>query len=141
MKRLFPLLLLMVLLSAVTVQGKSISDGPVTVTQSKGKTTVKWMGKTIHRYRFSGKVKIVPEGKLTRKMLTARKGKVLYVEKIYGQILNRRLDGMTSCVYYISYKSLAGKVHKGNQIITYCVYNPYTKWIDDIDERYDQIRR
>ena len=111
----------------------------LTVTQSRDGTKVKWMGKTIRWYDFNGKVKLVNGNQLTEKNLIKRKNKVLYIERIVGRVVNKRLDGKTSDGYYISYKSLKGKAHKGNVVITYCVYNPYTHWIDDIDERYDII--
>ena len=111
----------------------------LTVTQGRFGTKVKWDGKVIRWYDFNGKVKLVPERKLTVRMLEKRKNRTLYIEKITGCVLNNRLDGRTTNGNYISYRSLKGKVHKGDVIITYCVYNPYTHWIDDIDERYDII--
>lgn len=113
----------------------------LTVTQTKAGTKVRWMGRIIRWYDFYGKVKIVNGNQLTERKLVKRKNKVLYIERIVGQVINNRLDGKTSDGYYISYKSLKGKAHKGNVVITYCVYNPYTHWIDDIDERYDIIIR
>lgn len=111
----------------------------LTVTQGRFGTKVKWDGKVIRWYDFNGKVKLVPERKLTVRMLEKRKNRTLYIEKITGCVLNNRLDGRTTNGNYISYRSLKGKVHNGDVIITYCVYNPYTHWIDDIDERYDII--
>jgi len=112
----------------------------LTVTQTKAGTKVRWMGRIIRWYDFHGKVKIVNGNQLTERKLINRKNKVLYIERIVGRVINNRLDGKTSDGYYISYKSLKGKVHKGSLIITYCVYNPYTHWVDDIDERYDIIK-
>lgn len=111
----------------------------LTVTQTKAGTKVKWNNRVIRWYDFHGKVKIVNGNQLTEHKLIKRKNSVLYIERIVGQVVNKRLDGRTSDGYYISYKSLKGKAHKGNVVITYCVYNPYTHWIDDIDERYDII--
>lgn len=113
----------------------------LTVTQSRDGTRVKWGKKVIRWYDFHGKVKIVNGNQLTEHKLIKRKNRVLYIERIVGQVVNKRLDGRTSDGYYISYKSLKGKAHKGNVVITYCVYNPYTHWIDDINERYDIIIR
>lgn len=124
---------------AKTVAKESINGYTISVSQHRGKTVCKWNGKRIHSYRFRGKVKIVPERKLTEKMLLRRKGKTLYIERIVGKVINNRLDGRTSEGHYISYRSLRGKVTKGDVIVTYCIYNPFTRWIDDIDERYDII--
>lgn len=124
---------------AKTVATESINGYSLRITQHGDATKVKWCGKTYRKYHFRGRVKIVAEGRLTAKMLRKRKGKTLYIERIVGKVINNRMDGETSGGYYISYKSLKGKAHKGNTIITYCVYNPFTRWTDDIDERYDVI--
>lgn len=146
MKYLLPILIVIATIivpsksvEARTVAKESINGYTISVSQHRGKTICKWNGKRIHSYRFHGKVKVVPERKLTEKMLLRRKGKMLYIERIVGKVINNRLDGRTSEGYYISYKSLCGKVVKGDVIVTYCIYNPFTRWIDDIDERYDII--
>lgn len=140
-----PLLLTIIILCftspamANTVARESVGGYTIAVTQRNGKTAVKWNGRIIRRYSFHGRVRFVSEGKLTAKMLRKRKGKTLYIERIVGKVTNNRMDGETSCGYYISYKSLKGKAHNGDTIITYCVYNPFTRWTDDVDERYDII--
>ena len=126
-------------IEAKTVAKESINNYSISVVQHKGRTVVKWNGKKIHSYKFRGKVKIISERKLTEKMLLRRKGKTLYIERIIGKVINDRLDGRTTENHYMCYKSLKGKVHKGDVVITYCIYNPFTRWIDDIDERYDVI--
>lgn len=124
---------------AKTVAKEGINGYSISVEQYNGKTVVKWNGRKIRSYKFNGKVKIVPERKLTEKMLLRRKNKTLYIERIVGKVINNRLDGRTSGGHHISYRSLRGKVAKGDVVITYCVYNPFTRWIDDIDERYDIV--
>ena len=119
----------------------AVRENRLTVIQGKFGTKVKWMGKTIHWYDFNGKVKLVPERKLTIRMLEKRKNRILYIERINGTVVNNRLDGRTVNGRYISYRSLKGKVRKGDIITTYCIYNPYTHWFDDIDERYDVITK
>ena len=146
MRKLVVIVVTMVMMMAVAIPSEAklvakdkIGNYTISVYQGRYGTKVKWMGKTIHWYDFRGKVKIVPERKLTAKMLLSRKGKTLYIERIYGKVVNGKLDGKTSCGNYISYRSLKGKALKGNRVITYCVYSPYTHWTDDIDERYDVI--
>ena len=51
-----------------------------------------------------------------------------------GKILNTPEDG--GC--YISYDRVED-ARKGDLIVTYCVYNPYTNWEDDVIERWDFI--
>lgn len=137
--------LLAVVLATNPAQGKVvIKDNALAVCQDNYNegfvsTKLKWKNKVIRWYDFSGKIKIVPEKKLTDRMLISRKNKTLYIEKITGVVVNNRLDGRTSAGNYISYSSLKGKVKKGSHIITYCVYSPYTRWTDDIDEIYHII--
>ncbi len=136
--------IIIIILCVLAINGNAYAktvakESRLMVTQTKTGTKVKWDGKIIRWYDFHGKVEIIPERKLTVHMLERRKNRVLYIERIIGRVINNRLDGRTSDGHYISYKSLKGKVHKGNKVITYCVYNPYTHWIDDIDERYDII--
>ena len=90
--------------------------------------------------------KVIDCDKLTEKMLTHRSSKkhhIMYIERIYGivtdnkkngKVLNPPVDGG----YYISYASVKG-ARKGDVIVTYCIYNPYTNWDDDVIERWDFI--
>ena len=91
--------------------------------------------------------KVIDCDKLTEKMLTHRSSKkhhIMYIERIYGivtdnekngTVLNPPVDGG----YYISYASVAD-AEIGDIIVTYCVYNPYTNWDDDVIERWDFIQ-
>ena len=91
--------------------------------------------------------KVIDCDKLTEKMLTHRSSKkrhIMYIERIVGRVtdnekngtvLNHPVDGG----YYISYASVKGS-RKGDIIVTYCVYNPYTNYDDDVIERWDFIQ-
>ena len=91
--------------------------------------------------------KVIDCDKLTEKMLTHRSSKkhhIMYIERIYGivtdnenngKVLNPPEDGG----YYISYASVTD-AEIGDTIITYCVYNPYTNYDDDVIERWDFIQ-
>ena len=124
---------------ARTMVRETIGDHTISVTRQGKRTYVLWDGEVIHSYKFSGKVKIIPEGKFTYKKRISRKGKILYIERCVGVVTSRTLDGKTSTGGYISYRSLQGKVKKGDVIVSYFIYNPHTSWIDDADERYDII--
>lgn len=124
---------------ARTVATETINGYTIRITQHGDTTKIKWCGKTYRKYHFQGKVRIVSEGKLTARKLWKRKGKTLYIERIVGRVINNRLDGVSSNGGYISYQCLKGKVKKGNTIVTYCVYNPFTRWIDDVNDRFDII--
>ena len=143
MKKILILVLTTVMLAAPVkakvVAKETINGYTISVHQNGNRTTVKWNGKTIHSYKFKGKVKIVSEKKLTYKALMHRKGKVLYIERIHGTVVNKKLDGETTADEYICYSRLKGKVKPGDEVVTYCIYNPFNNWIDDIDERYDII--
>lgn len=82
---------------------------------------------------------------LTEEMLTTRAERnVMYIERIIGKVtdnakngkvLNPPVDGG----YYISYASVED-ARKGDTIITYCVYNPFSNYDDDVIERWDFIQ-
>lgn len=90
-------------------------------------------------------VKVIDCNDLTEEMLTTRKEKnIMYIERIIGKVtdnakngkvLNPPVDGG----YYISYASVED-AGIGDTIITYCVYNPYSNWDDDVIERWDFIQ-
>ena len=122
---------------AKTVAKATVNGYEIKVTYKNGKTKVKWNGWTIHTYCGKYKVKIVSEKKLTAKKLINRKNKILYIEKITGRVTSKQLDGKTSNGNYISYRCLGNKVCRGDKVVTFCVYNPTTHWIDDIDDRCD----
>ena len=89
-------------------------------------------------------VKVIDCNDLTEEMLTTRADhNIMYIERIIGKVtdntkngkvLNPPVDGG----YYISYASVED-AEIGDTIITYCVYNPYTNWDDDVIERWDFI--
>lgn len=90
--------------------------------------------------------KVIDCDKLTEKMLTHRSNKkrhIMYIERIIGKVTDNKKNGKIlnppkDGGYYISYASVKG-ARKGDVIITYCVYNPYTNWDDDVIERWDFI--
>lgn len=89
-------------------------------------------------------VKVIDCDKLTEKMLTTRtEHHIMYIERIIGKVTDNKKNGKVlnppkDGGYYISYASVKG-ARKGNLIVTYCVYNPYTNWDDDVIERWDFI--
>lgn len=84
--------------------------------------------------------------KLTEKMLLHRSNKkhhIMYIERIIGKVTDNKKNGKVlnppvDGGYYISYKSVKG-ARKGDLIVTYCVYNPYSNYDDDVIERWDFI--
>lgn len=139
MKKLMMVMMVMMVIFSTNANAKTVAkEGRLTVTQGRYGTKVYWDKKVIRWYDFYGKVRIVSERKLTYGMLVRRRNKVLYIERTIGKVLNNRLDGRTE-LGYISYKSLKGKARKGDTITSYFIYNPYTHWCDDYDERYDEI--
>ena len=90
--------------------------------------------------------KVIDCDKLTEKMLTHRSSKkhhIMYIERIYGIVTDNEKNGKVlnppeDGGYYISYASVAD-ARKGDTIITYCVYNPYSNYDDDVIERWDFI--
>ena len=67
----------------------------------------------------------------------------MYIERIVGRVTDNKKNGKVlnppkDGGYYISYKSVKG-ARKGDLIVTYCVYNPYSNYDDDVIERWDFI--
>ena len=91
--------------------------------------------------------RVIDCDKLTEKMLTHRISKkrhIMYIERIIGKVTDNKKNGKIinppkNGGYYISYKSVKG-ARKGDLIITYCVYNPYSNYDDDVIERWDFIQ-
>ncbi len=87
-------------------------------------------------------VKVYDTDELTNEMLENRDGEII-VEKTIGIVLNDEGDGEilnTSDDYYnyINY-SRVENAKEGDIILTYCIYNPDTNYIDDILLRFDYI--
>lgn len=91
--------------------------------------------------------RVIDCDKLTEKMLTHRSSKkrhIMYIERIVGHVTDNKKNGKVlnppkNGGYYISYRSVKN-ARKGDLVITYCVYNPYTNWDDDVIERWDFIQ-
>lgn len=119
----------------------------IEVIRDCGDTVIKFPDGRSRRYDFDGKIKVVPSNKLTAKMLRSRRNKVIYIEKIISKPINKQWGIVVykrSGKWYVTenkicYKSSGIRVKRGNTVHTYCVYNPYTRWLDDIDERYDVV--
>ena len=103
---------------------------------------VYWKKEKIATYSFKKmpKVKFIKHDNLTCKKLTTRKNKILYIEILTGKQINKAGDGkiQTKDPYYnyISYKREG--FQKGDKIRTYCIFNPYNNYEDDVIERYDE---
>jgi hypothetical protein len=87
-------------------------------------------------------VQIYETNELTYDMLINRNGKII-IEKVIGKVENDNLDGkILNCIDeehdYICYKRVDG-VKKGNVVLTYFIYNPYTSYTDDVLTRIDFI--
>lgn len=95
-------------------------------------------------------MEIYNTSELTPQIMANRNGKVI-VEKIVGKVINDRLDGeILNCDIeeggytnkdgenYISYQRVDG-AKKGDKILTYYIYNPFTNEQDDVMTRLDFI--
>lgn len=87
-------------------------------------------------------IEIYDSSKLTQDILTHRNGKII-VEKVIGEVTNNKLDGkILNCKVdsgdYISYKRVEN-AKKGDKIVTYFIYNPFTNVEDDVMNRMDFI--
>ena len=87
---------------------------------------------------------------LTYEILTNRVGcGYVVVEKLIGVCENEKGDGVVintkdKAHDYISYRHnrdycTGQRIHTGDVVLTYLIYNPNTTWIDDVVERVDYI--
>ena len=89
--------------------------------------------------------KVIDCNDLTEEMLTTRTDhNVMYIERIIGKVTDNEKNGKVlnppeDGGYYISYASVAD-AEIGDLIVTYCVYNPYSNYDDDVIERWDFIQ-
>lgn len=90
-------------------------------------------------------VKVIDCNELTEEMLTTRtEHHIMYIERIIGKVADNEKNGTVlnppeDGGYYISYASVED-ARKGDIIITYCVYNLYSNYDDDVIERWDFIQ-
>lgn len=90
-------------------------------------------------------VKVIDCNDLTEEMLITRADhNVMYIERIIGKVTDNEKNGKVlnppvDGGYYISYASV-DDAEIGDTIITYCVYNPYSNYDDDVIERWDFIQ-
>lgn len=89
--------------------------------------------------------KVIDCNDLTEEMLTTRADhNIMYIERIIGKVTDNEKNGTVlnppeDGGYYISYDRVED-ARKGDLIITYCVYNPFSNYDDDVIERWDFIQ-
>lgn len=95
----------------------------------KPKTNYQIVKAVCKRQYNKTKIKIVKGYSLkTEKIITHRKGKnYIVVEKFVSYSYGRY--GYSKDGYYITYNK---KVKRGKRVVSYCIYNPYTNYIDDV---------
>ena len=90
-------------------------------------------------------VKVIDCNDLTEWMLTTwTEHHIMYIERIIGKVTDNEKNGTVlnppvDGGYYISYASV-DDAEIGDTIITYCVYNPFSNYDDDVIERWDFIQ-
>ena len=68
--------------------------------------------------------------KMNDKRIDNRKGKkTVYIEKLVSRSTGKNYGYTIKGHYYIKYNK---KVAKGKTVISYCIWNPYTNYIDDV---------
>lgn len=86
------------------------------------------------------RVKFIKPNKLTyEKLVNRKKDKIIYVEVVTGYVLNDDFDGVSREGYYISYNGIDSSLKPGSCIRSYCVYNPFNTYEDDIIFRTDRL--
>ena len=95
-------------------------------------------------------MEVYDTSELTHEIMANRNGKIV-VEKIIGEVVNQNLDGKIlnasnkqenylnkSDGLYMNYKRVDG-AKRGDKILTYFIYNPFTNEQDDVLTRLDFI--
>jgi hypothetical protein len=110
--------------------------------KGKFKVSIFWKNHKYNEYTFTRKpkIKFISINRLSYEQLVSRKKtNTLYIELSTGRQLNKRGDGKILNApdphyNYIRYHGF----HKDDIIRTYCIYNPYNNWEDDIIDRFDE---
>ena len=84
------------------------------------------------------KVKFYKTKDLTIKRLWNRKRNEIIVERTCGTVLNPKTGDGKAAGYYINYKCVP-EIRKGSKIVSFFVYNPRTRYTDDVIARYDLV--
>lgn len=114
----------------------------ITITASAcGLQSVRYYKKLIKRNKI-GKVREYWNEQVTCDLLENR-GDDIIIEKIIGECVDSKKNGrimnpLDPAYDYISYKRVKG-VHKGDVILTVCIYTPGNSYTDDVCERFDYI--
>lgn len=104
---------------------------------AKGCCSAKFYKRLIKREKIA-RVREYYTDKLTEKTLRNRCDDII-IEKIIGVVTNNKGDGkLLTGNGYINYRNVKG-FHKGDVILTLCIYNPGSKATDDIVDRFDYI--
>lgn len=86
-------------------------------------------------------LKVIDTSRLTYKIITHRKGKVI-IERVIGRVKNNKGDGQVinqgrNTEYNYIYYGGWIDCKKGDIIVTYCLYNPENNADDDVIARWD----
>lgn len=83
---------------------------------------------------LSTNIQLYTDDSLTYETLRSRTPDVLIIEEIHGTVIDGNGNG--ECYgSYINYSNM--NVNPGDEIITYCIYNPENNYEDDILYRID----
>lgn len=89
---------------------------------------------SVPTYAKEIKTVVIQETKLTDKMLATRKQKrIQYIEVQKVKVTNaKKKFGICRLGTKIDLSFVKGKLHKGDIVINYLVWNPYTNYEDDV---------
>lgn len=97
-------------------------------TSAKENSDIRIVKEYCNRFYKSKKIKFISDKKLTAKKLKSRKNKkIVYVEVVRS--VSKGKHGITREGHYIRYNQ---KVKKSKKSLSYIIYNPNTKSLDDV---------
>ena len=114
---------------------------PFAAMEAKATEPVNFYRNLINREHI-GEIREYDCSQLTREILETR-GDDLIIEKIIGICLDSKgngqiLNSADPDYDYISYRGVKG-VHKGDVVMTLCIYNPGNGYTDDVADRFDYV--
>ena len=141
MKKLYVLSMVTSLLTGVFI-GYHAHDIPVNQTENKQVNQCSQVQFYDSMIQNANTIEIYDTSEMTEEILTNRNGKII-VEKIIGEVTNYKLDGkILNCndnnKGYINYERV-NRAKEGDKILTYYIYNPFTKAQGDVLTRLDFI--
>lgn len=131
----------LVIMFFITIEFAIFALLPFAAMEAKATEPAGFYRNLINRERI-GEIREYDCSQLTREILENRDDDII-IERIIGVCLDSKGNGQilntTDPAYdYISYRGVK-EVHKGDIVMTLCIYNPGNSYTDDVADRFDYV--